>query len=316
MKDKYRRVDILEEKLTSGNGKVSVAMMDSISIVLTILNVLIIFFHGCGIWILLRLKNSDISYSQRILIITLSVSEILFGFNKLISHLILKRYQYDYAYKVTTMFSLTMVSFLYFAAMILITLDRFLEFYLNVKYHLYWSGRKTVWSIVICIITSIIFFIIFFTLFITMELDFKRVLYIYLFPVLETFFTILAFGTYTYIFTVYREKTRKRKQMLKDISVKKKKVSVFSLQRSNPIFKIYVPCLIMVTFVLFLVIPDTVYFVNYMLFSNSINDSLDKALWILYRIGFLSDALIYIFCSKAVRKKIKRYWKSSFKNVL
>ena len=66
--------------------------MDSIAIVMTILNLLIILFHGSGIYILVRLKNSGISYSQKILITTLSVSEILFGLNKLILYLVLDRY--------------------------------------------------------------------------------------------------------------------------------------------------------------------------------------------------------------------------------
>ena len=177
---------------------------------MTILNLLIILFHGSGIYILIRLKNSGISYSQRILITTLSVSEILFGLNKLISYIIFDRYyQHDFIMKIFEMFSLTSVSFLYFSSMILITLDRLLEFHLNLRYHLYWSGKKTIWSIGVCIVISVMVFIVFLNLFVAKNLDFKRVLYIYFYPVFELFFTILAFGTYTYIFIVYQQKKQK-----------------------------------------------------------------------------------------------------------
>lgn len=278
--------------------------MDSIAIVMTILNLLIILFHGSGIYILVRLKNSGISYSQKILITTLSVSEILFGLNKLILYLVLDRYyKHDFIMKIFEMFSLTAVSFLYFSAMILITLDRLLEFHLNVKYHLYWSGKKTVWSIGVCIAISAMVFIAFLNLYIIINLDFKRVLYIYFYPVFELLFSILAFGTYTYIFIVYRQKKHKPTPILKHTDVKKK---------LKPIFKIYVPFLIMITFILFLVVPDTVYFISYL--CDSANESINNALMLLYRIGFLLDALIYIFCSKPVRKKIKIYWKRNFLN--
>ena len=276
--------------------------MDSTGIAMTILNLLNILFHGSGIYILVRLKNSGISYSQRILITTLSVSEILFGVNKLISYLIFDRYyQHDFIKKIFEMFSLTTVSFLYFSAMILITLDRLLEFHLNLKYHLYWSGKKTIWSIGVCIVISVIVFIVFLSLFIAINLDFKRVLYIYFYPVFELFFTVLAFGTYTYIFIVYRQKKQKPTPNLKHTDVNKK---------LKPIFKIYVPFLIMITFVLFLVVPDTVYFISY--FSDCADELVNNALMLLYRIGFLLDALIYIFCSKPVRRKIKIYWKRYF----
>lgn len=70
---------------------------------------------------------------------------------------------------------------------------------------------------------------------------------------------------------------------------------------------IRVPTFIVLTFVLFTVIPDQQYY--YGLWIKKTNRSNNKLDFILYRCGFLSDTIIYVCLMPAVRKNFFRLLK-------
>lgn len=70
-------------------------------------------------------------------------------------------------------------------------------------------------------------------------------------------------------------------------------------------FRIFVPSLIIATFILLSIIPYVIMFVHYYVFNNQYQ-SLLKVILIMFPLGWLADAVIYIFTLRQIRSKIER----------
>ena len=192
---------------------------------------------------------------------------------------------------------LTFLYLIYLFLMTLITVDRLLEFKLNIKYPLYWTPRRTVLTIVIFLVAS---FIVFLFTFISNEFsrwNYQKMFFLYLYTTHHVLFLILACFTY---FIIFKKISNNRKQIVQWVQNVK-------YNKNDKTTKIFLPTLIIVTFLLFDFIPGII------LSANSYHHPdqtpyVNHFIGFLYIIGWLLDPLIYTFSLKSVRVKIRRIW--------
>ena len=195
---------------------------------------------------------------------------------------------------------------MYFSIMILITLDRLLEFRLNIKYSLYWSSKRTLVALLVVTSISISIFICilimtkiynFTTLKFCEEFLMKNVI-----PLLISIFIVLASYTYYQIYKKIkknREKTNKNKNIHEVRNLHKE----ISSNRRKP-FQVFLPGLIMATFILFSIVPYFVWTIRYHV-CRDCNEYVNSVITVLYSLGWLADPLICIFSLRHIRMKIK-----------
>lgn len=249
----------------------------------------------------------------------------------------------------------------YILIMTLLTVDRFLEVYLNIRYPTIWSKRKTKICLLVCYLISVTIVV---CLLLTCH-DSRQslgVLTTYIWPICHGVFIVTASVTYGYVLI----KIRANRKRLANIHTSSLRLAVTSTttgtssttssstiptrdneittnvvihdvsssppsttpavssQRSansrqstsssrlrrNPsiaIIKVlrgfYVPTLFIVTFLIFLVIPDMVY-LGYFLNSRYPPEWINDLAAVLYALAPISDALIYTFAFRPVRQQL------------
>ena len=170
----------------------------------------------------------------------------------------------------------------------LLTIDRFLVFYLNIRYKFYVTSTKVIKliisTVVIFLANTIIFSVLIALQKITLQWLIRGISSLFL--IVDFAYIFLTVATFIYIFIVYRQQSR----------IRKNNQSI----RSTNHFKLLVPGLIITTFIAFIVIPSllrgaVIYGIlpfNEMFFHLST---------VFYKTGWLIDPLIYIFNSKIKR---------------
>ena len=179
----------------------------------------------------------------------------------------------------------------YYFIMALLTIDRLLVFYLNIRYASRFNFKKLLKLIFSAVTVSFVTTITILILIILRKRtwqQFESVIYI-MFLSSDIAYILLVIVTYTYIFKVYRRHLKLKK----------------NIQGGNnkEHFKLLVPSLIIGTFLIFFILPDVLnvtYRYNLVIYSN---DLITYVATILYRIGWIVDPLIYIFYSNCRRKR-------------
>ena len=182
---------------------------------------------------------------------------------------------------------------LFYFFMTLVTLDRFLTFYLNVKYSSYCSTKR-----LLKLVLSTIAVLLTIVLSVTISIYFKQISFDYvslLMPImlifLDTLYLLVASATLIYVIMVYTAR------------VKLRKISSTGIEKHNQL-KLFVPILLIVTFILFIVFPD----ILYMLMAHGLlefHENIVLSLLIAYHFGWLVDPLIFIYCFHSNRKRRK-----------
>ena len=198
---------------------------------------------------------------------------------------------------------------MYFFVMTFLTLDRLAAVKLNLKYPIYCKAKRTIAGLIITFIISFLLFagllIIFF---VYKNPDKSRLkkwnmfLFVYIVTVLQGIFLIITSITYIYIF----KKLRKNRLALRKITKQLHKNSMRKLQskktQTSP--KLFVPGLIILTFILFSIFPHFMYF-GYSKMSPRVR-TLFEWIPVLFFLGWCVDPIIYIFSNRSVQKKIKQ----------
>ena len=175
--------------------------------------------------------------------------------------------------------------------MLILTADRLLIFYLNLKYQLYVLPVRVLRLMVSVSIISLTIAITFAILIPLHEITWEQlseglnVANI----ILDTVFIVLVLTTYCYIFIAYRRQ------------VKIKKSNQCWGHRDQ--FKLCVPSLIIVTFIIFKMVPDLYITASKYEIVHPGKTEIDIA-YISFRIGWLVDPLIYIFSLFFKKRKI------------
>ena len=170
----------------------------------------------------------------------------------------------------------------------LLTVDRFLVFYLNIRYKVYITSSKLIKLIIGTVPTFLLTAIISSVLVATLKVTKKRFDNIFdpLYLMIDVVYIFLTAATYVYISMLYRQhsRTKKNNQCI----------------RRKDQFKLLVSSLIKVTFIAFNITPD-------LLRGNVIyglvpfNEMFISLSFMFHLIGWFMDPLIYIFCSKYKR---------------
>ena len=275
--------------------------MSWISVGITItLDIAVIFIHILALALLVKLKQNNVKGSQRILIIALCATELTYALMNILEKICFTL-RLDGRVAIFFVLNSTTVTFMYIFIMTCIVVDRFLEIYLNIKYSVLWSSKKTkiilCAGLAICCLLCIPFYIIelnnpFYT---------QEILYPYIYPVFELMFIVIFIVSYFYIIRqvlICRRNTRKLEMQLSRNS------RIVIRKQSNNRFKLFVPTLIIVTFLLFMIVPNTLRsFAALKLLDGDVSY---KISYFLIPIGFIADPIIYIFSLKAIRMTFAR----------
>lgn len=277
-----------------------------------------LILHSVGLYLLLSKRPRNIG-CQYIYLVNLSISEILISVNASIRFYLMTKYSSDhFAYQFTTYF-LYISLIPYYSVMILLTIDRMLQVYLNIRYHLYWSEMYTKFTMLAIWFVSVALLIIAASYTGIVKGDtfniVRELCHAYVLPAFDFAFILIAVSTYVYI--LYTVKKKKRKiapasseptnrpsfAITEDLAVRQQEQTRIMRARKKEKRKSLLLYLLILTFVLFGLIPDLLTFAEVKSLMKP-SDRLMFTTWTLYAIGFISDAIIYVILSTNVGKKL------------
>lgn len=268
--------------------------MNWIFFIILILNSLVILIHILAITLLISLNENNVSTSQKILLKALCITELIYATIDIAFVCCILLNVVNILPK--TLFIMNSgVSFFYVFIMTMIPIDRFMAIYLNIKYSIYWSPKKTktilIGAGVICCFSSI-------TLFIE-ELrnpfSTEKIILYFILPIFDLIFIIIVSFSYLYI---TRQVLRHRRDSAHFRRQLQEECRTSNLKQPKNKFRLLVPTLVILTFILFMV---NSYIIR--LFTNIgyISFIGYPIAYVLVPVGFLADAMIYVFNLNAIR---------------
>ena len=274
-----------------------------LALVFLILSMVVIILQIIALLSLTKRNIPNLTGSQKYLLIALCLTELNFGvalYLYIIGVLVNftdRILQQLYIYQMIPLY------FMYLSIMIIFTLDRFLEFHLNIKYSLVWSPKKTLILLGSLSCLSVTIFIC--LLPVSSEVyGHSGYIIAYIFTPAALIYLVLVSLTYYQIFKKIKENRNHSRKLKEHINKEK-------LNASKRRIQVFLPSLIILTFILFNIIPILLELLHYFFFP--------KARWfmfvltMLYQIGWMADPLIYIISLKAIRQDICHNL-STFKN--
>ena len=268
--------------------------------ILLFLGLLITALHLLSLILLFTIKGGNINGNQKYLLISLCLTEFWLGVS-IVLRVIFYYLKMINARKILQMFDMVPLYLVYLLIMIFITLDRLLEFRLNIKYSLYWSSKKTLTVLIIVFTTSMTVFIFWVALQQSLIFEYRQFVRNYVLPPFAVAFFILAIYTYYLIFKKLKENRVKNKMRAQNLKMQNSHTEIVAGRRTPWIF---VPSLIIATFILFSIIPFVLLTLYYSAFRIKY-ETLYNMVAILFPLGWVADAVIYIFSLKQVRRTLK-----------
>ena len=188
---------------------------------------LVTIIHLVGLFLLQKSNDMNICGTQKYLIVALSLTEVSFlpisAIRECIYHVFYLRHNIGLCLENYMAIVLTNM---YYLIMFCITIDRVLEIRLNIRYHLYWNGRKTKKMLQFIFLILNILYIIYLALLFTKQLSSLSLqvfayYYIYVAPVFDGLFVITAVTSYSYIFAKIYRNSKRQERLRRRISGKK-----------------------------------------------------------------------------------------------
>ena len=267
------------------------------------INILAVLVHVAALLLLIKSTQHDIKGSQKYLFISLSITELSYCLIS-IAYLWCKEYGVENSIrKYITIFRATAVLLMYYFIMIYITLDRFFTVHLNIKYEVYWSPLKTkrliFFTSLVCIAVSLLVSVTWFQ----MHWNVTTFVNIYLYPPFMVVFIICAVITYSYIVKKIIANRKREDRLMKQMTKNHKKLSPQIQQK--PKSAIFVPTIVIVTFILFMVIPNFIYTIDKNISKLPVH--MVDINCVLFPLGFIVDAVVYIFSVKTLRNIFNKH---------
>ena len=263
-------------------------MGKEILVAIIVVNFLVVVLHVVILVLLIKFNFGCFNANQRDIFIVLSFTELSYSVFDNISVISVILDYHTTATLSWTFFAVS-ITLMYMSLMVLITIDRFLVFYLNLKYTFYWSRRKTRIVLILLCIFSLLSYIPAAIYGLKNRHDLLSKLVRYIYPVFETIFMIVAFGTYLFIFRKHKKSLASQLNMYGGNKHKK----------SNNKFRLSVPTLIILTYFIFMVIP------NFGKLCSSLKiiamPKVTPIAYFLTPIGYLVDPVIYVFSARKFR---------------
>ena len=185
-----------------------------------------------------------------------------------------------------------------------VSIDRFLEVWLSIKYPIYWNQKKAKYLLVITWILPISLFT---CLFISEEVMQDDLLYpytIYLYVTLDVIVVMIFVVTNGYIYQQYYARKIKGPDRSKArlSTTRTRKISVFHVLSKSTFF---MSSLLILNYISLRVIPDFVYLIIGVIPGNK-NYKLLLGVLIMVTLSDLIDACIYVFTVQTVKETIRK----------
>jgi len=265
--------------------------------ILFVLHSIAISLHLLGIFLLSQQIKKDRSHQVPIML-NLSIAEIFMSvFDVAYNIMIVNGVDENISiYVYTVQCTCFVVSC--FLILTLLTLDRFFEVYLNITYPVFFTRRVVYMCLLSCWLIGFSLGILLCSLRYAIGIDTLDVVFKVLFPGFEIIFFSSAVITYSYIYSKFRKLSR---DPIRNAS------SSQSLKKR----KFFVPTLIIFTFFWFAIIPDQLHLFLFYIYGIGSTTFLN-AILLLYVIGFICDAVIYIFFQKTTYKILRKFLRRIF----
>lgn len=245
-----------------------------------------IILHCIGFVLLYQTKyKSTFSQVQRFYLLNLSFFEIIMACSLLtMSYFPFLSREYFLLEYLTLGGVVTMIVSMYF----LITLDRLLIVYLNIRYNTVVTVKRVRW--IFCGFYGISFTqaTLFFTL--NLKLEIVKIYKTYVFLTVSFLYILFAGFVYTYISLSNR---RRERNLSIQTSRQRKCTTVL-------------PMLLITTFIAFFIIPSIIIGTFY-LHNSDMPDDIKLSMNVMYAVGLATDAVLYIFSMKRIKRKLQ--WK-------
>lgn len=309
-------------------------MRNTIQILLNIrlaVDFLTLFSHAFGLVLLRRVKCSQhFTAIQRFYLVQLSVAEISFAMVSILIYVFSNVFSNKDVLNILYAIKNLPVFLPYIGTMLLITVDRLLVVYYNLKYNLVWTLRRAHVAGAILGATSILSIVLFFVL---GRNAYTQMCALYVYPTSDFVFITVATVTYAYFFKKIKEQRRdfRRTSIYLDTSAsttdptpRKKYAQEKEEKQQNPKQSqqkqhhhrnwlrclqrlkrhFYTPTLLIVSFMIFTIFPDIMFFC-YKIGHRRMGSTLGLGFSIFYRTGLAWDAFVYIYFQQEVRNVIK-----------
>lgn len=303
------------------------ALITLLSILFT-LDVMNVVLHSTGISLLLSLYSRNKNKIQFVYIINLSLCELIINLVGAIETIlrIINTTQYGPEKAATSPLSTacylmyitnaTGFSFVFYMNMIYITVDRLLDILLNLRYPVYWDEYKAITLLKVTWFMGIV--IVAITFVCCYGYDqwvWESVMFEFLYPFLEIAFMVLAVFTYIFIFRKFKQSQLPPVHLQYDKSVSttkktKRQNSTFEAFKNS---RFYISVLLILTFILFMIVPDLAYLFICILPKRE-SELILTICWIVYGIANICDAFIYIYLQAEVKELLVKKVRRLFEN--
>ena len=260
--------------------------------------------HLFCIYILHVARGTNLKDNQRYFFMNLSCSEFLICFVGIIKR-ICKIYGWKEEGTYVRFVQAGIATFVYYFIMIVLTLDRFWEIFLNIRYPVYFSPRTTkigiaiIWALSVCFTFALCGLN-------TTHPDVPNSILTYFYFVFGIVCIAVSAFTYMYIASkIYNNRIKEDIHIPAVGSLSSSETVSNAKKRKILLRSLYLPVLLLVSFLVFVIIPETTYF-YYDLHDLKMSDQLSTTLTASYFIAYTLDVFIYVLGSKIIRRTITR----------
>ena len=279
-------------------------------VIILLLGTFVALLHITGLVLLTKANDITISGNQKYLVIALSLTELALVGSSFIRETIF----YTTGSKTNivglcaSLYTNAVIGFMYYFIMFAITLDRFLQLRFNIKYHLYWNKKRTKNTLILAsclvnaswiVLSCTILFYQKSKLMLSIHDEIRQIYFRYYAPVSDTIFIIFATIVYCYIFFKLHKNKRKEEKLRKQVRCNKTADVVVKVNRYR------IPFWIILTFMLFWIVPNILLRI-YHSYPVS-HEYFYSVSYVLFRIGCIADAIIYIFHLNNVKIKLSHF---------
>ena len=289
-------------------------------IIVLLFGVFISLLHITGLVLLSKEEKRNINGNQKYLIIALSITELAFVVSSAIHESIFYTVETrtDIIGLCASFYCIIVIAIAYYFIMFAITLDRFLEIRLNIKYHLYWNKNRTKNTLIlVCCILNVAWVVLLCIIFsyqqpaLVLNIHQKsyQIFFTYLTPVIDTMFVTFATIVYSYIFFKLYKNRKAEQTIITQVRRNEKNTNI-----SLKVNRYRVPFWIILTFIVFFIFPNILQQISF--FYPDFHEYFDSVFYTLYRTGHIADAVIYIFTLNIVKAKLRKFKRNVLKKMM
>ena len=265
--------------------------------------------------LILLKRDRNFRGSQRYLIGALCCTEIVLSIQMMLRGA--KHYYQNIMFDVAILFGESAGGLMYFFVMAFVTLDRLAEVKLHLKYPIYCTTKRTINILLLGFTITVLLFLGLLIVYLidktpdkTDLRNWQCVLFNYVLTILQFIFLIIAFITYIYIFKKLHKNRLVSQKIIKQLNKNPLQDRDSKKTQSYPKIKIFVPSFIILTFILFAIIPHYLFLGFTIWRSTEGAEEFFQLIPILYFLGWCLDPIIYIFSIKSIQQTIRRCIKS------